>query len=260
MLRNTELPGERLVDRDDPLALVDDERDVLDRLEYRLVAFEFPFAPFVLGDISVGPQPAVVCAIFAGDGCRVALEHPPVGEFDFVSARLCRVVVQFPDLFDERRRVDDHLSRPVQGGAVAHLDNLVGDVPHLDETVIVRDDFIVLVDDENPINHSLLLGSQHRRPDGALAVLGVLCRLRLASSSVLVDSLDDAFGQLPDSRVVAADVVGHPGGDGVCREPFRARGGREKKRELRVVRSDAPEKLDSGPFGELLDRNDTVDV
>jgi hypothetical protein len=96
-------------------------------------------------------------------GARVALHHPAVGEHDLVEALGAWVGIQIAHLRQERLRVDelpqDEREREV---VVAGRHHLVGDPPHLHETLVRRDDPALEVDDEDPVGGGLERGAQQR--------------------------------------------------------------------------------------------------
>jgi hypothetical protein len=101
-------------------------------------------------------------------GARVALHHPAVGEHDLVEALGAWVGIQIAHLRQERLRVDelpqDEREREV---VVAGRHHLVGDPPHLHETLVRRDDPALEVDDEDPVGGGLERGAQQEPASSA---------------------------------------------------------------------------------------------
>ena len=144
------------------------------RVVERLVG-ELLLEPLLLGDVPEAPDPP--------DGatadplrCGVALEHATVEERQLVLAVGVGLGVELLDLGDERVRLGDlreHVSERLL--VVAGGEDVLGDVPQLDEAPVVAGDGAFAVDHEDPVGGGVESGveERHRPPQVELGLLAL---------------------------------------------------------------------------------------
>jgi len=95
----------------------------------------------------------------AHQGGREALEDPAIHELDGLEARFARVGVEVAYASQEGVRISELVRDEGQEGRVVRSgEELIGDPPQSREAVIVRQNLAVGSDDEQAVQHGLLLG------------------------------------------------------------------------------------------------------
>lgn len=98
----------------------------------------------------------IMRSVLADEWRRVTVEHPAIGDFDFVADCFLGLLVDVLDPVSELLRIGESGGDPIQNGfVVTGLDKLLGNLPEFEKPVVIGDDLTVFIDHEITIENGL---------------------------------------------------------------------------------------------------------